>query len=147
VLHPHLDHMRNVVESLPHCQKLGLKITTLAQGIGTIQLEPRPELVGNVARNFLHSGVVTTLLDTLSGTVASSAYPEGRTVATLDLRLDHLQGLDGIKTLYGKAECYHFDNDVAYVRGWAWQEDEGKPVAYCVGTFMSSGPFELQVGA
>jgi uncharacterized protein (TIGR00369 family) len=141
---PHLDHMRQVIESLPHCKKLGLKITQLEQGKGAIQLEPRSELIGNTARNLLHSGVVTTLLDTLCGIVASSAYAEGRTVATLDLRLDHLQNLDASQMLYGKAECYHCNEDVAYVRGWAWQEDEAAPVAYCVGTFMTSGIFKLK---
>jgi len=141
---PHIDHIRHVVNSLPHCQKLGLEITELEQGSGTVQLEPRPELVGNIARNFLHSGVVTTLLDTLCGAVASSAYVEGRTVATLDLRIDHLLGLDANEKLFGKANCYHYDNNIAYVRAWAWQKAETIPVASCVGTFMSNGTFQLQ---
>jgi len=141
---PHLQYMRTTVEDLPHCKRLGLKFTDLSVGSGQMYLEPRAELLVNVAQGFLHSAVVTTLLDTLSGAVASSAYPEGRTVATLDLRLDHLERLKGGETLYGRAECFHYNDDVAYVRGWAWQRGEDQLVAKATGTFMASGPFQLQ---
>lgn len=140
----YLEHVRSVVQNLPHCKKLGLELTKLETGYGEIQLESRPELIGNFARRYLHSGVVMTLLDTLCGTVATSVYAGGRTVATLDLRLDHLQQLDANLPLYGKAVCFHSNTDLAYVRGWAWQEKENNHVACCVGTFMVSGPFQLQ---
>lgn len=136
--------MRHTVENLPHCKRLGLTFTQLDEGVGAMQLDPRPEFVGNTAQNFMHSAIVTTLLDTLCGTVASSAYSEGRTVATLDLRLDHLDRLHADRTLYAKAECFHHNDDVAYVRGWAWQDSEDKMVAKATGTFMASGTFKLQ---
>lgn len=138
-----LDHMRTIVENLPHCKKLGLKIPELSKGAGTIMLEPNDALISNPKRNLLHSAVVTTLLDTLCGTVASSAYPQGRTVATLDLRLDHLNPLQADQTLWGRAECFHFNDDVAYIRGWAWQEREDELVAKATGTFMANGEFKL----
>ncbi len=143
---PLLKFIRNTVQSLPHCQKLGLNIDSLEQGKGSISLLPKPELVGNQEFGLLHSAVVTTLLDTLCGTVASSAFPEGRTVATLDLRLDHLEVTVAHKPLYGRAECFHINDDVAYLRGWAWQEGEDKPIAKATGTFMAGGSFQLQKG-
>lgn len=137
------DFMRRAVESLPHCKRLGLKFSHLSVRHGAMELEPRPEFIGNPRHGLLHSAIVTTVLDTLCGTVASTSYPEGRTVATLDLRLDHLEPLQADKTLYARAECFHCNEDVAYVRGWAWQEDEDHMVAKATGTFMPSGSFKL----
>lgn len=136
--------MRHVVENLPHCKKLGLTFNQLEKGVGGMQLAPKPAFVGNTAQNFMHSAIVTTLLDTLCGTVASSVYEEGRTVATLDLRIDHLERLHNDRLLYAKAECFHYNDDIAYVHGWAWQDDENNLVAKVTGTFMASGIFKLQ---
>ncbi|SCA57271.1 hypothetical protein MTBPR1_50027 [Candidatus Terasakiella magnetica] len=139
------NFMRQTVENLPHCKKLGLRFEGLSQGQGCMFLQPRAELVCNKEKNLLHSAIVTTLLDTLCGTVASSVYPEGRTVATLDLRLDHLRSIKGDQTLYGRAECFHFNEDVAYVRSWAWQGDESHKIATATGTFKTNGTFQLQL--
>jgi uncharacterized protein (TIGR00369 family) len=139
-----LDFMRQIVESLPHCKKLRLKVPELSQGKGTIFLEPHPGLLSNPSKQNIHSAVTTTLLDTLSGTVASSAYPGGRTVATLDLRIDHLRRAKADLPIWGRAECFHRTEDIAYVRGWAWQENEDYLIAKATGTFMPNGEFRLQ---
>lgn len=139
-----LDHIAQTLESLPHCQKLGLSVTRLEQGFGEIMLQPKDDFIGNPKKRFLHSAIATTLLDTLCGGVASAAYPGGRTVATLDLRLDHLTTMAPDLPLFGRAECFHKNDDVAYVRGWAWQSDPDQPFAKATGTFMVNGPFRLQ---
>ncbi|WP_167730181.1 PaaI family thioesterase [Terasakiella sp. SH-1] len=140
------DFMRTTVENLPHCKKLGLKFDNLEQGKGRMRLSPRPELICNPAKNLLHSAIVTTLLDTLCGTVASSIYPEGRTVATLDLRLDHLTPACADSPLYAEAECFHFDDDIAFVRGFAWQGEEQRQLTTALGSFKTNGHFQLQAG-
>ncbi len=136
--------MQEVVENLPHCAKLGLKLPVLEKGFGTVALTPRPEMVSNPHKQVLHSAIVTTVLDTLCGTVASSAYEQGRTVATLDLRVDHLTPASLDFDLIGKAECFHMNDDIAYVRGWAWQNGEDNLIAKVTGTFMASGHFKLK---
>ncbi|NVK19712.1 MAG: PaaI family thioesterase [Methylocystaceae bacterium] len=140
-----LSYIAETVQNLPHCKKLGLEITRLNQGSGATMLRPNPAFIGNPKRLFFHSAIATTVLDTLCGAVASSAYDGGRTVATLDLRLDHLTTMAGDKPLYGQAECFHKNDDVAYVRGWAWQDNPDEPVAKATGTFMVNGPFQLIV--
>ncbi|NVJ90514.1 MAG: PaaI family thioesterase [Methylocystaceae bacterium] len=139
------DHIRDIINSLPHCKKIGLHVSALEQGRGKVELQPNPAFIGNVEKNLMHSAIVTTLLDTLCGAVASSAYDEIKTVATLDLRLDHLNRLQGDKPLLGRAECFHYNNDVAYIRGWAWQDNEENLVAKATGSFMNNGPFALKV--
>lgn len=139
-----LSHIAKTVENLPHCRTLGLRITRLDQGAGEINLQPKDDFIGNPKRRFFHSAIATTVLDTLCGAVASSAYEEGRTVATLDLRIDHLTTMAGDKPLFGQAECFHKNEDVVYVRGWAWQDSPDQLVAKATGTFMVNGSFKLQ---
>ncbi len=140
----YLTEIATIIVDLPHCKRLGLKITRLDQGSGAMELPPQADFIGNTKRLFMHSAIATTLLDTLCGGVASSVYDGGRTVATLDLRIDHLTPLDGSKPLFAEAECFHRNEDVAYIQGWAWQDTPDKPVAKATGTFMTNGKFQLQ---
>lgn len=143
-MQPYLNEIATIIVALPHCKRLGLKISHLEQGRGAMELPPQADFIGNTKRQFMHSALATTLLDTLCGGVASSVYDGGRTVATLDLRIDHLTALDGSKTLFAEAECFHKNDDVAYIQGWAWQDTPDKPVAKASGTFMTNGKFQLQ---
>lgn len=139
-----LHHICKIVESLPHCKKMGLEFTEISIGAGAMRLEPQPNFICNTAKSILHSAVATTLLDTLCGTVATTAYEPPQTVATLDLRIDHLNHLKADLALMARAECFHLNEDVAFVRGWAWQVNETKLVAKATGTFMRNGSFSLQ---
>lgn len=146
-MHDYLNEIATIIVDLPHCKRLGLKITHLEQGRGTMEVSPQAEFIGNTKRQFMHSALATTLLDTLCGGVASSAYEGGRTVATLDLRIDHLSPLEASKPLFAEAECFHKNEEVAYIQGWAWQDTPDSPVAKATGTFMSNGKFQLKPGA
>lgn len=140
----YLDHIGQTIEALPHCRKIGFKISALSQGEGEAFLKSRPEFKSNPLKDVMHSALVTTLLDTLCGAVASSAYEGGRTVATLDLRLDHLAALDLNKDLYAMAKSFHCNDDIVYVNAYAWQDSKENPVAKATGSFMASGSFHLR---
>ena len=38
--------------------------------------------------------------------------------------------------VYGRAETYRVTNNVVFAKGIAYQDDESKPIAHCVATFM-----------
>lgn len=136
-----MARFREVIENLPHCRKIGLKVDYLDKGKGRFGLMPHDKMIGNPVKRFVHSGISTSLLDTLCGAVAMTAYPGfGQTVATLDLRLDHLRRLSVDARILAEAECYHFNDSVAYVRGRAWQDGSDEIALEATATFMPSGP-------
>lgn len=134
-----LYDLARVVETfdkIPHCQLLGLRLTALEPGRGTAILPYDRRLVGNPRTGVVHGGVITTLLDTLSGIVVMTAVPEGTALATLDLRIDYLHPATTGEAIRGTAECYKVTPNIAFVRGVAYHADPADPIAHCTGTFM-----------
>lgn len=123
-------------DKIPHCRLLGLRLSALEPGKGTAILPYDRRLVGNPRTGVVHGGVITTLLDTLSGIVVMTAVPEGTSLATLDLRIDYLRPATPGQPIRGTAECYKLTPNIAFVRGVAYHTDRDDPIARCTGTFM-----------
>jgi len=121
---------------IPHCRYLQMRMIAVAPGCGTALIPYRPALVGNMRTGVVHGGVITTLLDTLSGIVVMTAVPAGTAIATLDLRIDYLHPATAGSDIRGRVECYKTTPNIAFVRGVAFDTDENDPIAHCTGTFM-----------
>lgn len=120
---------------LPHCQTLGIRFASAERGRVTLELPFSEKLIGNPTTRVIHGGVVTSLIDTCSGTVIFSLLDAPEPVATLDLRIDYLRPARPDASLYCMAECYRITEHVAFTRATAYQDDPGKPVAHGVATF------------
>jgi len=130
----------NFSKLIPHARECGLTIDRLdAQG-ALARLPYRREWLGDTERGLLHTGIITTLVDTVSGLAALSATGQFEPIATLDLRMDYLRPALPDKTLYSHAECYRLTRSIAFVRARAWQDDEQQPVAVSQSTFMRNRP-------
>ena len=130
----------NFSRLIPHARECGLVIDRLdAQG-ALASLPYRREWLGDTGRGLLHTGIITTLVDTVSGLAALSATGQFEPIATLDLRMDYLRPALPEKTLYSHAECYRLTRSIAFVRARAWQDDEQQPVAVSQSTFMRHRP-------
>ena len=57
------DLQRKYVLRAPHMREIGLTITALEPGRGTMSLPDRPDCLGDPARGLLHTGSVTVLAD------------------------------------------------------------------------------------
>jgi uncharacterized protein (TIGR00369 family) len=121
---------------IPHMDVLGMETVEAKNGVAVIRLPWRPELVGNPENGVLHGGVVTTLIDTVSGLAAITGLAQPEPVATLDLRIDHLKPATPRQDLYARAECYRLTRRIAFVRATAYQADPQDLVASSVSTFM-----------
>lgn len=104
-----------------------------------MSLDYDEKLIGNPRTRVVHSGVITTLLDTLCGLVVMSAVPEGTPLATLDLRIDYLRPATPGETIRAAAECYKVTANVAFARGAAFHASPNDAIAQCTGTFMLGG--------
>ena len=121
---------------IPHMDALGMETVEATNGIAVVRLPWRAELVGNPESGVLHGGVVTTLIDTVSGLAALTGLKAPEPVATLDLRIDHLRPATPHADLYARAECYRLTSRIAFIRATAYQDDPDDPVASSVSTFM-----------
>lgn len=123
-------------DNVPHNLALNVRVIEAARGRVLSKIAWAPHLVGNPETESLHGGVITTLLDAAGGAAVFLWFREIPSIATLDLRVDHLRPSPAREDLYARAECYRVARNVAFVRGVAWCVDEGSPVANMSGTYM-----------
>lgn len=131
-----LNQLRDMYAAIPHCRELGLEITSLEPGFAAMRLEYDERLIANPETGVVHGGVISTLLDTVSGLTAMSAISATTPVATLDLRIDYLKPARAGKTIFAEGDCFRLASSVAFVRATAHHGDNTDPIAHCMATFM-----------
>ena len=123
-------------ENVPHNLALFVQVIEAARGAVVSKVAWAPHLVGNPETEALHGGVITSLLDAAGGAAVFLWFRETPSIATLDLRVDHLRPTPPRADLFARAECYRVTRNVAFVRGAAWCASEDTPVAAMTATFM-----------
>ncbi|KAB7623705.1 PaaI family thioesterase [Alkalilimnicola sp. S0819] len=126
-------------DQIPHTGVLGMEVVDVGESKLLTRIQPRPELVGDPYRGYVHGGVLTTLIDQTSGTAAFVSLETPEPVATLDLRVDHLRAASVDAPIYALAECYRVTRNIAFVRCVAYQDDPEQPVATSMSSFMRTG--------
>lgn len=131
-----LKQLTEMFDAIPHCNEMGMQITSLEHGKATMHLHYQDRLAGNPQTGVVHGGVISTLLDTACGLSAMSAVAASTPVATLDLRIDYLQPARPNEAILAQAECYRLTRSVAFVRATAHHGQGDTAIAHCVATFM-----------
>ena len=126
----------NFAQSIPHARECGMAVDALDDTGARASMPYRPEWLGDAERGVIHTGVITTLVDTISGLAAVAGAGRFETIATLDLRMDFLRPARQDQALHVHAVCYRLTPSIAFVRATAWQDDEQAPVAVSQSTFM-----------
>ena len=126
----------NFTQAIPHSRDCGMVIDALDAAGATASLPYRPEWLGDTERGLIHTGIITSLIDTVSGLAALAAAGRFEPIPTLDLRVDYLRPALPDKTLYSRAECYRLTRSIAFVRASAWQDHQQEPVAVSQAAFM-----------
>ncbi|WP_374386445.1 PaaI family thioesterase [Brevundimonas sp.] len=112
-----------------HTHALGFTFEGLHDDAPRIRVPWRPEWVGDPETGVLAGGLVTTLLDHVGGLAVWVAMDAFRPVATLDLRVDYMRAAEPGRDLLAQAKCFRLSPTVAFVRGWAFEDDPSNPVA------------------
>lgn len=128
-------------EAIPHNAALGMRMTGYSEDRATGELPFDDKLVGNPENSYLHGGVVTSLIDAVSGLAVYIALARPVRLATLDLRIDYLRPTRPRQTVIATAHCYKLTRQIAFTRAVAHHGDEADAIASAVGTFriFSSG--------
>ncbi len=136
-----LELVRRFSAAVPHNHALGIRVVSVTPSESLFELPYDEKLVGNPDTGVLHGGVITALLDGVSGCAVFAARTERNDmtpIATLDLRIDYLRPAEVGKTVRAKATCYKTTRNVAFTRAVAYHDDPEDPIAHSVGTFMLS---------
>lgn len=130
---------RVFTDAIPHAAELGIEPVEAQGGVALLRLPWQERLVGNPETGVLHGGVITTLIDTVSGFAAITSLPSPQPIATLDLRIDYLRPASPRQDVFARAEAYKVTRQIVFVRASAYQDGPDDLVATAVGTFMLTG--------
>jgi uncharacterized protein (TIGR00369 family) len=126
---------KQFINALPHSVMLGMEPQEMGDGVASISMPYKTDLVGDPVTGVIHGGAVSALMDTCCG-AAVMCHPEnGGGTATIDLRIDYMRAATPGQTITARATCYHITRSVAFVRAVALDEDEENPVATATGAF------------
>ncbi|MDA1097491.1 MAG: PaaI family thioesterase [Proteobacteria bacterium] len=129
-----------MINGIPHMAAVGLELVSIDEN-GMVGMVPhRPEFVGDPDTGVVHGGIVTVLLDSLSGMCIVPTLNEVMVVATLDLRIDYLKPAAPRQDIFARAHCYKTTRNIAFTRGIAYQRDIDDPIAHATGSFMLTRP-------
>ncbi len=128
------------LSSIRHCAVLGISFAAAGENSLTLKLPYGEKIVGNPFNGVIHSGSITTLMDTAMGLAVPLTLDNYELCPTLDLRIDYMGAAIPNETVYGKAVVYRITEHVVFVRGTAYhKEDPERPIARCVASFMRLG--------
>ncbi len=119
-----------------HAGALGFELVSLDRSGVVLKTPYKPELVGDPDTGVLAGGVVTALLDHVSGQAVFAASAAPGSIATLDLRIDYMRGAEPGRDLFAHAVCYKVTRSVAFVRATAYEDTPDDPVATAQSAFM-----------
>ena len=69
------ESAQRFADTIPHGRELGLTVEAIAPGCALFVMDYQERLIGNPETGVLHGGVITTLIDTVSGCAVFSALP------------------------------------------------------------------------
>ena len=124
------DILPQLASGAAHTHALGFAFEGLYdEAAPRIRVPYRPDLVGDPDTGVLAGGLVTTLLDHVGGLAVWVAMDAFKPIATLDLRVDYMRAAEPGRDLLAQARCFRLTPTIAFVRGWAFEDDPSNPVA------------------
>ena len=136
----HKETAELFLSSIRHCDTLGITVVDALDNTLTLKLPYGDKIVGNPFNGVIHSGSITTLMDTAMGLCVPLTLENYELCPTLDLRMDYMGAAIPNEAVYGKAIAYRITDHVVFVRGTAFhQEEPERPIARCVASFMRLG--------
>ena len=138
-----IDLVRQFIqEFVPFNKFLGMELAKLDDGLCRLELEVRPEFIGDPLRPALHGGVLSTLCDAAGGAAVWTMVEPTDRVSTIDLRVDYLAP-GRLARLVAEAQVMRVGNHVGVVDVRCFHADrpaETIAVARAVFSVKRGGP-------
>ncbi len=131
--------VQNSFTNIPHAVALGMEFVELERNRAVGKLPYRPEFVGNINNGALHTGVLISLIDSISGLAVFCALPKPESIVTLDLRVDCFKPSTRGKDLIAVAECTKLTNTIAFISGCIYHDSPDQAIASCTGSVFRTG--------
>lgn len=125
-----------VSDVVPHAKAIGMRLKEVWHSNALVEVPFSSRLIGNPDTGVVHGGVITTILDHVSGIAVFCALEEPRMTATLDLRIDYMRPATTGKPIQAQAHCYRLTRTIAFVHGTAHNGDPSDPIATSAAAFM-----------
>jgi len=146
--HEFFDGLRKLYgKHLPFNRVLGVTVTSVDAGNGTMIFAAREDLIGNVFHRTLHGGAISAVMDAVGGLTASASLVNRAVdlceneiremlarVGTIDLRVDYLRPGKG-ERFVANGRIIRSGRKVAVVR-MEMHNEEDVLVAVGTGTYM-----------
>lgn len=126
------------VSRTPHANFLNLKLVSAESTAVTLLMPYSDNIIGDPYNKVVHSGAITTLIDTACGAAIFQAQNNTQAMATLDLRVDYVSPAASGKNIQAYADCYKLTSTIAFVRTTVFTDDINTPIATATATFMRS---------
>ena len=123
------------IGAIPHCKALGMKLTSIGEGVAEMELPYDLRIVGDPQNGVIHGGAVSALMDTCCGAAAMSHPSSPAGTATIDLRIDYMRVAKPGQYIITRAESYLITRSIAFDRATATDDDDQRPVATATGAF------------
>jgi len=111
-----------MAEQVPFNRFLGLRVAALGEGFARMEVDFRPELIGDPMRQAIHGGVLSALIDTCGGAAGFTMVTPPDALSTIDLRVDYLRPGDK-KMLVCESVVTRMGNRVASVDSKVFHPD------------------------
>ena len=134
-------------ERIPFNRVLGLRVETVTLNQAVLRFDMRDELIGNYKLQILHGGVISAVLDTTGGMMASVSVLNAMAgasreemakrltrIGTIDLRIDYLRPGRG-DTFYARSNLMRTGRKVSVTR-MELRNNEGVLIAVGTGTYI-----------
>lgn len=135
-----LNILPQLASGSAHTHTLGFKLESVDGEKVRLRAPYKPEFVGDPLTGVLSGGLVSTLLDHVSGLSVWLALDQFQSIATLDLRVDYMRAAAPGRDLIAEAHCYRLNRTMAFVRAWAFEDDPSDPVAASQAAYIIHKP-------
>ncbi|MDX1496453.1 MAG: PaaI family thioesterase [Salinisphaeraceae bacterium] len=132
---PYLELAKSFFSGSDHplFSQFGVEVEEISQGRAVMSMPYAHQLANG--DGCLHSGVISTLLDTNCGLAIFAYLADMKPIATIDLRVDFIREPQAGDGIFTDVECYATEGDLAYVTGRATTSSDCSLVATVTGCF------------
>jgi len=130
------EYWRQLVSHVVLNREFGIEFAALAADGVILRLKYSPEVAEAADDDRVHTGAIAAMVDAALGFSVHWAMPDDRSLATLNMRIDHLARPGPRRDVHCHATCHTVEPHVAYTRGVIYHDDPAQPFALAVATVM-----------